>query len=56
MGYLTSSGSLARIVGPLWAVSLYNLNHNGTPMFLVVGAVMLLGTLLGMGIPQPRGI
>ena len=52
MGYLTSSGSLARIVGPLWAVSLYNLNHNGTPMFLAVGGVMFVGTLLGLAIPQ----
>jgi len=53
MGYLTSSGSLARIIGPLWAVSLYNLNHNGTPMFLAVGGVMFVGTLLGFGIPVP---
>ena len=86
MGYLTSSGSVARylffffplspfplpsfplslsspyplpktkrILGPLWTVELYRLNHTGTPLFLTAAVIMVFGTVAGVCMPSvPR--
>eukprot|EP00008_Paramoeba_atlantica_P006682 CAMPEP_0201479810 /NCGR_PEP_ID=MMETSP0151_2-20130828/4460_1 /ASSEMBLY_ACC=CAM_ASM_000257 /TAXON_ID=200890 /ORGANISM="Paramoeba atlantica, Strain 621/1 / CCAP 1560/9" /LENGTH=463 /DNA_ID=CAMNT_0047861485 /DNA_START=140 /DNA_END=1529 /DNA_ORIENTATION=- len=45
MGYLTSTGSVARILGPIWAINLYNINPNGAPLFLSVSGACALGAI-----------
>eukprot|EP01132_Coremiostelium_polycephalum_P001352 gene1352-1707_t len=45
MGWLTAGGSLARMIGPIWAQSIWN-KSGGMVLFLVTAAVCLCGFIL----------
>ena len=50
IGYMVAAGSLARIVGPLWATELYELNEQGRWAFPATGLLCLVGMMSALAV------